>query len=1591
MVLVAFPHHRPNLGTMRELRHKLQLPERRVARKEAGAPGSSSSLSPSTTTGGRKRKTRFMRIDGHTVLKANNYGLEDGISTFSNSARSQRRRALSKIRAAQNPYALFMAEEKLNLSTAPAAWATLAPSAKEEYKEKAARDKIRFQQETEAREALLVRLDLEDAQAAAARDEAEERERAEKIKAAERKMARLQEDRQQRRLLGRRTSKLSAERKVIVAHNQMVRAEIAKRDCLRSKYLSEHAEVLRPFVGEALLRKLGLSNPESSSFSTSLRPDPSDVPQHLTETPDFIRHGKLRDYQLRGVNWLVEMHHRRGTNAILADEMGLGKTLQTVTFLAYLKYRLDVVGPSLIVVPLSVLTSWCNEFKRWCPSMRVMQFHSSDAGDRDRMKTKLMRDPLSIDVVLSTYEMMVSPNTRHIMGGRSVKWRYVVIDEGHKIKNEMSQISEQMARVGSEGRIILTGTPLQNNLHELWALLRYLVPGLFLDSTVFDKAFDVTHNVCNPAMLDQAHHLLRVFQLRRLKVEVERLMPKKHEMNLIVKLSPAQQFWAKKLLLRDARMLAQMEADLQGTGLACEGDDDDEAFGDGSSESSDAWKRLNSLLMQMRKVCNHPYLLPGGDPGATAMGTITDDDIVMASNKMLLLDRLLVRLFKGGHRVVLFSQFTSMLDIFEDYLTMRGYKYVRLDGSCSRAKRNCDLRVFNAEGSPVFVFLMSTRAGGLGINAQTADTVILYDSDWNPQVDQQAMARVHRIGQEKKVHIYRLITGDSVEERIIQRAEKKLFMDKMVNRDSTRQAMEFEKLGKKEMLKMLKFGAHAVFGGHDPTAESLGDGKDMAGTSNLDSIDIGIPLSSMSELMDRNKDWDSSKNAAEFNAELPPVAIRDMLSEEIGQLKKRPSFREIGQEWQKVLATKRKRVNRIVRVDGRHNVLRENDYAVKGGAYVFGNNTTPPAGHLPKSYTKGARKQLTFEHSNVCNICWDGGELICCDSCPASYHEACLTAHGLMGSSARGIMKDTFVCPHHKCSVCGRSSSAAGGLIIACTECPNAFCEEHESTGLILSPDGCDRWQKLGQPRRAATTTYFCQCSKACQKFHSTRVAQGVSAAIKEQKAEAQHNAQKQHSGAAAATLEILPDRVLIPPTVTHRSKLGTVVDYDGFLWYICRNGDTVGEVAYNFNMDAQKLLYQNRSIDRLSRVARLHKFTPLLLERGKTAFLPPSKAQRLLDNPDDRLAAAATKKNKTSNASLSDGGSSDSSDSSSESSDEYDGSSDDSDGSSDNSSSSSSSSDSDEEGTEYSDEYDENFYKKGDVSNTSASEAEELEESMMALSSSSSTEEADNRNSKVIHPKLACLGAPALKKIAKRLSIPIVLGRSPAEWRNVISANPKFEKHPDQYMASSSCIPEEARAEPLQKRRKTELAKKVDKKSHEGKVEKKSHEGKAWLPYGNSQIFEVAACKPDHVGPWEGIWESCTVLGVKYNSHTTRVVSTIVPVHSKLLGVRIHGLKVVDLLEQCAESILTAGAAYGDDVTIIAVEGQAVTSGQDLLEKLASVKTRPIHIHFRWSERDVASYDVKIVSDGMVCPNIPAHFVRHKFRSKCMIEMLVI
>ncbi len=347
----------------------------------------------------------------------------------------------------------------------------------------------------------------------------------------------------------RRPQKLS--RTQLTTHNKMMRTTRSNRLLRRNHTLRSSLEALRPFVSSSVIRSIEKSSKPGSPYSA--------VPSGGKVVPR-IQNGKLRDYQVRGLNWLVKMHHN-GMNCILADEMGLGKTVQTIAFLSYLKHDLKLQGPSLIVVPLSVLQNWVDEFRRWAPDFNVLRLHSSNAEERDRIKTIFIEAPLSIDVVVTTYEMMVSKNTKHLLAQRVV-WRYVVIDEGHKVKNEMTNISNQMLRVNSEGRILLTGTPLQNNLHELWALLCYLHHDIFSESSAsFDDAFDLTKQLCDDEKLNRTHYLLRLFKLRRLKAEVELTMPEKVEMKLKVGLSEEQKFWAKQLLMRDAGILIRAEED----------------------------------------------------------------------------------------------------------------------------------------------------------------------------------------------------------------------------------------------------------------------------------------------------------------------------------------------------------------------------------------------------------------------------------------------------------------------------------------------------------------------------------------------------------------------------------------------------------------------------------------------------------------------------------------------------------------------------------------------------------------------------------------------------------------------------------------------------------------------------------------------------------------------------------------------------------------------------------------------------------------------------------------------------------------------
>lgn len=436
--------------------------------------------------------------------------------------------------------------------------------------------------------------------------------------------------------------------------------------------------------------------------------------------------------------------------------------------------------------------------------------------------------------------------------------------------------------------------------------------------------------------LEQAHHLLKAFMLRRMKVEVEKLMPKKIETKVICPLSNMQIWWYKSILLKDINLLTR---------------------GDEKVNS----KHLSNLIMQLRKCCIHPYLFPDAeDIESTSM-----EDLIGASGKLAVLDKLLRSLYEKGHRVVLFSQFTSVLDILEDYSNMRGWNYVRFDGGTARAKRNYVVNSFNAPNSDKFLFLMSTRAGGMGLNLQTADTCVLFDSDWNPQPDIQAMARVHRLGQTKTVHVYRLVTQGTVEERMVERAEKKLYLDRMVNRDcaeSESTTMDEENDSGK-LMQTLKFGCNAVFGqGSDknrlPTDEDIAIITDRSRTEDFSSGNLKGGVDASADDYDATKKFTATTDFNGIDFKKIREEYKNAKVENLGQ---------ISDIWKK-----RQRKNRIKMVDAEGSgygakavpVLNSNDYDLQSGERSVFQQELRGRSNNDKSKKAGPK----FEMQDFCQV-----------------------------------------------------------------------------------------------------------------------------------------------------------------------------------------------------------------------------------------------------------------------------------------------------------------------------------------------------------------------------------------------------------------------------------------------------------------------------------------------------------------------------------------------------------------------------------------------------------------------------------------------
>uniref|UniRef100_A0A803V8H5 Chromodomain-helicase-DNA-binding protein 1-like n=1 Tax=Ficedula albicollis TaxID=59894 RepID=A0A803V8H5_FICAL len=454
------------------------------------------------------------------------------------------------------------------------------------------------------------------------------------------------------------------------------------------------------------------------------------VPQHSLRQLCI----KLRPYQLEGINWLVQCYEVQH-GCILADEMGLGKTCQTISLLLYLTKKISSKERFLILCPLSVLSNWKEELERFGPGLSFITYVGSKE-ERPKLQESLKEDS-HFYAFLTTYEICL----KDAAFLKSFSWAALVVDEAHRLKNQNSLLYKTLSEFSIGFSLLLTGTPVQNSLQELYSLLSLIEPDIFPREQVkeFVEYYQVIEKESEPAK--ELHSLLQPFLLRRVKSEVAAELPKKVEVVLYHGMSALQKKYYKAILTKD------LDAFENETGRKV---------------------TLQNVLIQLRKCVAHPYLFNGVEPEPFEIG----DHIVEASGKMCLLDKLLSFLYAGGHRVLLFSQMTQLLDILQDYMDYRGYSYERLDGSVRGEERHLAIKNFGQQ--PIFIFLLSTRAGGVGMNLTAADTVIFTDSDFNPQNDMQAIARAHRIGQHKPVKIIRLIGRDTVEEIIYRRAASKL-------------------------------------------------------------------------------------------------------------------------------------------------------------------------------------------------------------------------------------------------------------------------------------------------------------------------------------------------------------------------------------------------------------------------------------------------------------------------------------------------------------------------------------------------------------------------------------------------------------------------------------------------------------------------------------------------------------------------------------------------------------------------------------------------------------------------------------------------
>ncbi|OAD81316.1 hypothetical protein PHYBLDRAFT_96522, partial [Phycomyces blakesleeanus NRRL 1555(-)] len=505
----------------------------------------------------------------------------------------------------------------------------------------------------------------------------------------------------------------------------------------------------------------------------------------LKKQPDIIKGGTLMPHQLDGLNWML-YQWERSQPCILADDMGLGKTIQVVAFLYYLLKKFGIY-PFVVVVPNSTSENWLREFNKWAPEMSVVPYYGSAKSRELARKHEIFSgNPHSANreicchAVIMTYESALS-DAQYFK--KSVFWPNLIVDEAHRLKNNASLLFRKLNTLNTDHPVLLTGTPLQNNIRELMNIMNFVDPSKFQHLKELEEKYgELSHDT-----IQELHEQLKPYFLRRTKKTALKELPPKSEIIVPVSMTSLQKEVYKQILSQNIKSFKEYSV--------------------GTKQANGSTRVSRNILMDLRKVLNHPYLIEDVEVHQPDQESV-HRALIDACGKLRILHQMLPKLKRDGHRILIFSTLRLTLDVLEDYLKVEQHTYRRLDGSCSQLEKISAIDAFNSPDSDVFIFLLSTRAGGVGINLATADTVIVWDPDANPHADMQAIGRAYRFGQKNPVLVLKFMTRLSAEEKIMHVAKKKMVLDHLVV-----EKMDDDDLESNDIESILKYGSKALFEG----------------------------------------------------------------------------------------------------------------------------------------------------------------------------------------------------------------------------------------------------------------------------------------------------------------------------------------------------------------------------------------------------------------------------------------------------------------------------------------------------------------------------------------------------------------------------------------------------------------------------------------------------------------------------------------------------------------------------------------------------------------------------------------------------------